>query len=95
MYFPEFVTISVRVEFFQINGVDQADVRCQPLSLRGTRCKFPAMNAFQLVEHGSPGRFELRTAPDPKPAADGVVVKMNTGCGGQGSGNSLGNWLFL
>ncbi|HUP75490.1 MAG TPA: M23 family metallopeptidase [Acidimicrobiales bacterium] len=27
--------------------------------------------------------------------ADGVVVKMNTGCGGQGCGNSLGNWLFL
>jgi murein DD-endopeptidase MepM/ murein hydrolase activator NlpD len=28
-------------------------------------------------------------------AADGVVVKMNTGCGGQGCGNSFGNWLFL
>ena len=27
--------------------------------------------------------------------ADGVVVKFNTGCGGQGCGNSLGNWLFL
>lgn len=27
--------------------------------------------------------------------ADGVVVKMNTGCGGQGCGNSFGNWLFL
>ncbi|MEO5839042.1 MAG: M23 family metallopeptidase [Acidimicrobiales bacterium] len=27
--------------------------------------------------------------------ADGVVVKMNTGCGGQGCGNSLGNWVFL
>ena len=31
------VTISVRREFFQMNGVDQADVRCQPLSLRATR----------------------------------------------------------
>ena len=28
-------------------------------------------------------------------AADGVVVKMNTGCGGQGCGNSYGNWVFL
>jgi murein DD-endopeptidase MepM/ murein hydrolase activator NlpD len=28
-------------------------------------------------------------------AADGVVVKMNTGCGGQGCGNSFGNWVFL
>jgi murein DD-endopeptidase MepM/ murein hydrolase activator NlpD len=27
--------------------------------------------------------------------ADGVVVRMNTGCGGQGCGNSFGNWLFL
>jgi peptidoglycan LD-endopeptidase LytH len=27
--------------------------------------------------------------------ADGVVVKMNTGCGGQGCGNSYGNWVFL
>ena len=27
--------------------------------------------------------------------ADGVVVKMNTGCGGQGCGNSFGNWVFL
>lgn len=27
--------------------------------------------------------------------ADGVVTKMNTGCGGQGCGNSFGNWLFL
>lgn len=27
--------------------------------------------------------------------ADGVVTKMNTGCGGQGCGNSYGNWLFL
>jgi murein DD-endopeptidase MepM/ murein hydrolase activator NlpD len=27
--------------------------------------------------------------------ADGVVVKMNTGCGGQGCGNSFGNWIFL
>ena len=27
--------------------------------------------------------------------ADGVVVNMNTGCGGQGCGNSFGNWLFL
>jgi hypothetical protein len=30
-------TISVRREFFQTNGVDQADVRCQPLSGRGHR----------------------------------------------------------
>jgi len=27
--------------------------------------------------------------------ADGVVAKMNTGCGGQGCGNSFGNWVFL
>ena len=27
--------------------------------------------------------------------ADGLVVKMNTGCGGQGCGNSFGNWVFL
>jgi murein DD-endopeptidase MepM/ murein hydrolase activator NlpD len=27
--------------------------------------------------------------------ADGVVVRMNTGCGGQGCGNSFGNWFFL
>ena len=27
--------------------------------------------------------------------ADGVVVKMNSGCGGQGCGNSYGNWVFL
>jgi len=27
--------------------------------------------------------------------ADGVVVKMNTGCGGQGCGNSYGNCVFL
>jgi peptidoglycan LD-endopeptidase LytH len=27
--------------------------------------------------------------------ADGVVVNMNTGCGGQGCGNSFGNWVFL
>ena len=37
----------------------------------------------------------LSSEPDIVAAADGVVVKMNTGCGGQGCGNSLGNWLFL
>jgi murein DD-endopeptidase MepM/ murein hydrolase activator NlpD len=37
----------------------------------------------------------LSSDPNIVATADGVVVKMNTGCGGQGCGNSMGNWLFL
>ena len=46
------------------------------------------MKAFQLVEHGAPGRFELRDVPDPKPAPDEVVVEVRA-CGL----NHLDLWL--
>jgi len=46
------------------------------------------MKAFQLVEHGTPGRFELRDVPDPKPAPGEVVVDVRA-CGL----NHLDLWL--
>ncbi len=46
------------------------------------------MKAFQLVEHGAPGRFELREVPDPKPAPGEVVVDVRA-CGL----NHLDLWL--
>src|SRR4051812_6512046 len=46
------------------------------------------MNAFQLVAHGTPGRFELRSVPDPAPQPDGVVVDIRA-CGL----NHLDLWL--
>ncbi len=46
------------------------------------------MKAFQLVAHGSPGKFELRDVPDPKPGPDDVVVEV------QSAGlNRLDLWL--
>jgi hypothetical protein len=36
------------------------------------------MKTFQLVEHGVPGRFELRDVPDPKPARGEMVVDGRT-----------------
>ena len=38
------------------------------------------MKACQLVAHGAPGQFELRTLPDPQPAAGEVVVLVEA-CG--------------
>lgn len=38
------------------------------------------MHAYQLMEHGNPGQFELRDIPTPKPAADEVVVRVRA-CG--------------
>ncbi|HXG46462.1 MAG TPA: zinc-binding dehydrogenase [Methylomirabilota bacterium] len=38
------------------------------------------MKAFQLVGHGSPGRFQLADIPAPVPAADEVVVEVHA-CG--------------
>src|SRR5260370_2108397 len=38
------------------------------------------MKAFQLVAHGSPGKFELRDAPDPRPVPGEVVVQVQS-CG--------------
>jgi NADPH:quinone reductase-like Zn-dependent oxidoreductase len=38
------------------------------------------MQAFQLVEHGSPGRFELRHVDDPQPGPGEVVVRVHA-CG--------------
>lgn len=38
------------------------------------------MHAYQLMEHGKPGRFEYREVPDPVPAADEVVVQVRA-CG--------------
>ncbi len=46
------------------------------------------MKAFQLVGHGTPGRFELRDVADPKPALGEVVVDMRA-CGL----NHLDLWL--
>ncbi len=46
------------------------------------------MNAFQLVAHGQPGKFELRNLPDLKPAAGEVVVSVRA-CGL----NRLDLWL--
>ncbi len=46
------------------------------------------MQAVQLIAHGQPGKFELRELPDPKPAADEVVVQVQS-CGL----NHLDLWL--
>jgi 2-desacetyl-2-hydroxyethyl bacteriochlorophyllide A dehydrogenase len=46
------------------------------------------MKACQLVAHGSPGKFELRSLADPKPATDEVVVQVHA-CGL----NRLDLWL--
>jgi 2-desacetyl-2-hydroxyethyl bacteriochlorophyllide A dehydrogenase len=46
------------------------------------------VKAVQLVAHGSPGKFELRDVPDPKPGPDEVVVEV------QSAGlNRLDLWL--
>lgn len=46
------------------------------------------MKAMQLVEHGRPGRFELRELPDPVPSPNEVVVEVHA-CGL----NRLDLWL--
>jgi D-arabinose 1-dehydrogenase-like Zn-dependent alcohol dehydrogenase len=46
------------------------------------------MNAFQLLEHGTPGRFELRDVPRPSPGPEEVVVQVRA-CGL----NHLDLWL--
>lgn len=38
------------------------------------------MKALQLIAHGSPGKFELRDLPDPKPAPDEVLIRVHA-CG--------------
>ena len=38
------------------------------------------MQAFQIVEHGSPGRFEFGAFPDPEPAQGEVLVRVGA-CG--------------
>ena len=38
------------------------------------------MRAIQIIEHGNPGRLELRDLPDPAPGTDEVVVRVR-GCG--------------
>jgi 2-desacetyl-2-hydroxyethyl bacteriochlorophyllide A dehydrogenase len=46
------------------------------------------VKAVQLVAHGSPGKFELRDVPDPRPGSDEVVVEV------QSAGlNRLDLWL--
>jgi len=47
-----------------------------------------AMKAVQLVAHGTPGQFQLRDLPDPKPAAGEVIVQVHA-CGL----NHLDLWL--
>jgi 2-desacetyl-2-hydroxyethyl bacteriochlorophyllide A dehydrogenase len=46
------------------------------------------MKAAQLVAHGHPGKFEVRTIPDPKPGSGDVVVRVHA-CGL----NHLDLWL--
>ncbi|EEF60339.1 zinc-binding dehydrogenase [Pedosphaera parvula] len=46
------------------------------------------MEAFQLIAHGAPGKFELREVPEPKPAPDEVLVQVQS-CGL----NHLDLWL--
>ena len=46
------------------------------------------MNAFQLIAHGSPGRFEVRDLPIPVPGADEALVRVRA-CGL----NHLDLWL--
>src|SRR3954471_23089288 len=38
------------------------------------------MRAIQLLAHGIPGSFEIRDLPEPKPAPDEVVVRVEA-CG--------------
>src|SRR5437588_10770421 len=38
------------------------------------------MKAVQLLQHGKPGKLELREVPDPKPEPDEVVVQVQS-CG--------------
>src|SRR5437867_1491171 len=38
------------------------------------------MNAIQLIAHGTPGKFELRSLPEPQPASEEVVVQVQA-CG--------------
>ena len=47
-----------------------------------------AVKAVQLIAHGTPGKFELRELPDPKPAPGEVVVQVQS-CGL----NHLDLWL--
>ena len=55
----------------------------------GTPLSYDArVKAFQLICHGSPGKFELRTLDNPKPAPDEVVVRV-VACGL----NHLDLWL--
>jgi NADPH:quinone reductase-like Zn-dependent oxidoreductase len=46
------------------------------------------MRAFQLIQHGRPGEFQLRDVPDPVPGAGEVVVRVHA-CGL----NHLDLWL--
>ncbi len=46
------------------------------------------MKAVQLIAHGAPGKFELRELPEPTPAADEVIVQVQS-CGL----NHLDLWL--
>jgi NADPH:quinone reductase-like Zn-dependent oxidoreductase len=46
------------------------------------------VKAVQLIANGAPGKFELRDLPDPMPAADEVVVQVQS-CGL----NHLDLWL--
>ena len=46
------------------------------------------MQAAQLITHGAPGKIELRNVPEPQPAADEVVVQVQS-CGL----NHLDLWL--
>src|SRR5258705_5991489 len=46
------------------------------------------MKAFQLIAHGTPGKFELRDVPDRKPSPGEVVVDVRA-CGL----NHLDLWL--
>ncbi|HYV28946.1 MAG TPA: alcohol dehydrogenase catalytic domain-containing protein, partial [Candidatus Eisenbacteria bacterium] len=46
------------------------------------------MNAIQLIAHGAPGKFELRSLPEPQPAPDEAVVQVQS-CGL----NHLDLWL--
>src|SRR5262245_2392240 len=38
------------------------------------------MKAFQLIAHGTPGKFELRELPEPSPGPNEVVIRVRA-CG--------------